>query len=348
MDEKTYKRYKRRIDKTVAVVDNKPPKFEVNCYYKKRNLTIDADRIREIDKENMEMLKRMSVITRTRGVVDCWMPRIKYTSDLEDQDTVNDEILRSNKILVKRIREASSAYSTAEFIKSWKELQMKAMVTRRYPQEFETQIVVSQTNKDHCMVKDLSLMKELKPSIRTKCFFEIEIRGDRQKLGIIQFELYDDVVPQTCANFAELCRGTGNGLSYKNTPFHRIVTGYWCQGGDVTKFNGSGGASVFDTSFENENYNLLHFGPGILSMCNDDENKNDSKFNLTFRRLETMDGKCVVFGKVVSGLSNIYKIEEFGTKTGKPIKTIIVSNCGIISRKHEWHPPEPSNDVENS
>ncbi|XP_076627509.1 uncharacterized protein LOC143344856 [Colletes latitarsis] len=264
MDEKTYKRYKRRIDKIVAVVDNKPPKFEVNCYYKKRNLTIDADRIREIDKENMEMLKRMSVITRTKGVVDCWMPRIKYTSDLEDQETVNNEIIRSNKILLKRIREASSTYSTAEFIKSWKKLQMKAMITRR------------------------------------------------------------------------------------NTPFHRIVTGYWCQGGDVTKFNGSGGASVFDTSFENENYNLLHFGPGILSMCNDDENKNDSKFNLTFRRLETMDGKYVVFGKVISGLSNIYKIEEFGTKTGKPIKTIIVSNCGIISRKHEWHPPEPSHDVENS
>lgn len=74
---------------------------------------------------------------------------------------------------------------------------------------------MSRKNEDHCMVKDVSLIKELNPSIRTKCFFEIEIRGDKQKLGIIQFELYDDIVPQTCANFAELCRGTENGLSYK-------------------------------------------------------------------------------------------------------------------------------------
>ncbi|XP_053990076.1 peptidyl-prolyl cis-trans isomerase A-like [Hylaeus volcanicus] len=133
-----------------------------------------------------------------------------------------------------------------------------------------------------------------------------------------------------------------------NTPFHRIVTGYWCQGGDVTNFNGSGRASIFDQSFVNENFNLRHAGPGILSMCNDDENKNDSKFNLTFRRLETMDGKHVVFGKVISGLSNIYKIEEFGTKTGKPIKTIIVANCGIISKKHKRYPPEIMNDVENT
>ncbi|XP_061942696.1 peptidyl-prolyl cis-trans isomerase A-like [Apis cerana] len=178
------------------------------------------------------------------------------------------------------------------------------------------------------MVKDLSLLKEMNPSIRTKCFFEIEIKGD-QKLGCIQFELYNDIVPQTCKNFAELCRGF-NGLSYKNTPFHRIVSGYWCQGGDVTKFNGSGGISIYGDFFENENYNLHHAGPGILSMCNENENKSNSKFNLTFKRLETVNEKNVVFGKVIAGLSNIYKIEEFGTKTGKPFKTIIVSNCGII------------------
>ncbi|KOX75221.1 Peptidyl-prolyl cis-trans isomerase A [Melipona quadrifasciata] len=170
----------------------------------------------------------------------------------------------------------------------------------------------------------------MNPSIRTKCFFEIEIQGD-QKLGSIQFELYDDIVPRTCANFAELCRGY-NSLSYKNTSFHRIVSGYWCQGGDVTKFNGSGGRSIYGESFEHENYNLRHAGPGVLSMCSETENASNSKFNLTFRKLETVNGKYVVFGKVIAGLSNIYKIEEFGTKTGKPFKTIIISNCGILLR----------------
>nr|XP_003700764.1 PREDICTED: peptidyl-prolyl cis-trans isomerase A-like [Megachile rotundata] len=188
-------------------------------------------------------------------------------------------------------------------------------------------------NKDYCIVNDLSILKSMNPSVRTKCFFEIKVRREKQTLGCIQFELYDDIVPKTCENFAALCSGKINGLSYKNTPFHRIVSGYWCQGGDVTKFNGSGGACIYGDSFENENYNLRHAGPGILSMCSDDENRSNSKFNLTFKRLETVDSKHVVFGKVVSGISNIYKIEEFGTKTGKPIKTIIISNCGVVSKE---------------
>ncbi|XP_076648810.1 uncharacterized protein LOC143356757 [Halictus rubicundus] len=256
MDKKTYKEYKRKIRDAVATVDNKPPKFEVSYYYKKRNLTIDANRVREIDKENMELLKRISIISRTGGKVDCWMTQPTYASQLEDQDAKNKMIMKMNKRLLKGISEASSCYPTGEFIKSWKDMRKKMMRSKR------------------------------------------------------------------------------------NTPFHRIVSGYWCQGGDVTKFNGSGGASAFDNLFENENFDLRHAGPGILSMCGNSENKNDSKFNLTFRRLETMDGKYVVFGKVISGLSNIYKIEEFGTKTGKPIKTIIISNCGIISRKHDWNPSE--------
>ncbi|XP_076161743.1 uncharacterized protein LOC143143859 [Ptiloglossa arizonensis] len=264
MDEKAYKQYKRMIARAEVAIDNKPPKFNVSYYYNKRNLTDDANRVRQIDKENIKMLQRMSIITRTRGVVDCWQPRINFQSNLEHPEAVNNMIKKSNQILLKRIREASSKYPTAELIKSWKSLKKKAIIDGR------------------------------------------------------------------------------------NTPFHRIVTGYWCQGGDVTRYNGSGGVSIFDQPFENENFNLRHAGPGILSMCNDDTNKNDSKFNLTFRMLETMDEKYVVFGKVISGLTNIYKIEEFGTQTGKPIKTIIVSNCGIISRKYEWYPQKSSDDVEIS
>ena len=53
MDEKAYKNYKRRIAQAVAKVDNSPPRFNVANYYKTRDLTIDANRVREIDRENM-------------------------------------------------------------------------------------------------------------------------------------------------------------------------------------------------------------------------------------------------------------------------------------------------------
>ncbi|CAD1469846.1 unnamed protein product, partial [Heterotrigona itama] len=300
MDKKTYRKYKRRITKTKALVDNKPPKFEVSAYYKPYIMRNEKNRILQLDKENMKLLRQMNIITRLGasitnfvfitnfGTVDCWLPKIKYKSKMDNQEVRNKQLMKENKRLLRKIRGASSNYPTAE-----------------YQEELTIHTIGLESHQDHCMIRDLSLLKDMNPSIRTKCFFEIEIQGD-QKLGSIQFELYDDVVPRTCANFAELCHGY-NSLSFKNTPFHRIVSGYWCQGGDVTKFDGSGGRSIYGESFKHENYNLRHAGPGILSMCNETENTSNSKFNLTFRKLETVNRKNVVFGKVIAGLSNIYK-----------------------------------------
>lgn len=66
MDKKTYKKYKRRIAQAVAKVDNKPPRFEVSAYYKPHNMRSDINRIREIDKQNIKLLRRMNIITRLR------------------------------------------------------------------------------------------------------------------------------------------------------------------------------------------------------------------------------------------------------------------------------------------
>lgn len=97
-------------------------------------------------------------------------------------------------------------------------------------------------------------------------------------------------------------------IIHRHTPFHRIVSGYWCQGGDVTNFDGSGGISIYGDSFDKENSDLRHTEPGVLSMCNNDDGRNDSKFNLTFRCLKTMDGDRVVFGRIISGIRNLYKV----------------------------------------
>lgn len=97
-------------------------------------------------------------------------------------------------------------------------------------------------------------------------------------------------------------------IIYRRTPFHRIVSGYWCQGGDVTKFNGTGGTSIYGDAFNKENSNLHHTGPGILSTCDNDDGKNDSKFNLTFKCLKTLDGDKTVFGRIIGGITNLYKV----------------------------------------
>lgn len=152
----------------------------------------------------------------------------------------------------------------------------------------------------------ISVIKNLKQ--RPRCYFELQLEESKLTLGKIIIELFNDVVPKTCGNFLAYCLGTRDGLSYKNTPFHIIIYGYLCQGGDVTELNGSGGASIYG-DFDNENFKIKHDDPGVVSTLYDtDKSTNNSKFNLTFKKLQVLDNKSVVFGKVVSGLSNIYKV----------------------------------------
>nr|XP_012134930.1 PREDICTED: uncharacterized protein LOC105661798 [Megachile rotundata] len=131
MDEKTYKIYKRRIAEAKSVIDNKPPKFDLSHYYKTANLDIDAARIKVIDAENIKLLRRMNVINRIGGTTDCWLPKIEYASRFVDQERTNRTIMRQNKALLKSIRNTTSQYPAAEFIKSWQNMRMKLMHGRR-------------------------------------------------------------------------------------------------------------------------------------------------------------------------------------------------------------------------
>ncbi|KAL6267846.1 hypothetical protein P5V15_000918 [Pogonomyrmex californicus] len=314
MNDKTRK--KPRYMHVVSKID-KSPHFNASIYLKAFNLQRDAIRIKQIDKENMKLLKKINIIHRLGGSVNCWAPDVKYKSRLENQENKNNIIMRKNRIMLKKIRQAESQYPTRAFLKNWKSMHEAIEHHARHVSVIEKLSGI------------LYIQKQLSEKSGTKCFFDIGLKEENQKLGRLVFELYDGIVPRTCENFAAFCHGV-NGLSYKHTPFHRIVSGYWCQGGDVTKFDGTGSASIYDDTFNEEKSNLHHAEPGILSTCN---NKNDSKFNLTFKRLRTVDDDKIVFGRVIGGIMNIYKIEEFGTKTGKPIKSVIVLNCGILSMK---------------
>lgn len=160
-----------------------------------------------------------------------------------------------------------------------------------------------------------------------RVFFEMS--ADNQPMGRVIMELRSDVVPKTAENFRALCTNE-KGFGFKNSTFHRVIPNFMCQGGDFTNHNGTGGKSIYGNKFEDENFTLKHTEPGILSMANAGPNTNGSQFFVTTVKTAWLDGRHVVFGKVVEGMDIIKKIETFGSQSGKTSKRITVSDCGQL------------------
>lgn len=169
---------------------------------------------------------------------------------------------------------------------------------------------------------------------RPHVFFDVSIGG--QPAGRMVFELYSDVVPKTAENFRCLCTGekgkgrSGKPLHYKGCVFHRIIPNFMIQGGDFTRGNGTGGESIYGEKFADENFKERHTGPGVLSMANAGPNTNGSQFFITTVKTEWLDGKHVVFGKLIEGMDVLKKLESQGSQSGSTKTKCIISDCGQL------------------
>ncbi|KAF8072140.1 cyclophilin-like domain-containing protein [Lyophyllum atratum] len=187
--------------------------------------------------------------------------------------------------------------------------------------------------------------------VRPRTFLDFSVNNE--PLGRVIFELYNDTAPKTTENFRVLSTGeqgisplSQQPLYYKNSTIHRSIKDFMIQGGDFTKFNGTGGESIYGGSFSDEDLTRPLDAEGLLCMANKGPNTNNSQFFITLRECPHLNGKHVVFGRVIRGYQVVQKIAALPVDAkDRPLSPVVISNSGELElRKAPAKPSEPTSD----
>ena len=138
---------------------------------------------------------------------------------------------------------------------------------------------------------------------------------------------FDAITPKTCDNFFMLSQPNG---PYTSSIFHRIIPGFMCQGGDYEFSNGTGGRSIYGDRFEDENFRVQHSCKGAVSMANAGPNTNGSQFFICTQPTPGLNGRHVVFGRVLDGFELLSDMENAGSASGKTRGIVRILSCQTL------------------
>ncbi|KAK3045301.1 hypothetical protein LTS18_014086, partial [Coniosporium uncinatum] len=168
---------------------------------------------------------------------------------------------------------------------------------------------------------------------RSRVFLDVSI--GTEPAGRLVIELFVDKAPKTCENFRALCTGSKPPLSYKASPFHRVIDEFMIQGGDITKGNGTGGDSIYGGEFADENIGWRPIDKeGLVCMANRGKDTNSSQFFITLAPCPHLNAKHTLFGHIVSGQETMTRIAKVDVdKDDRPLVPVLITRCGELERR---------------
>jgi cyclophilin family peptidyl-prolyl cis-trans isomerase len=151
--------------------------------------------------------------------------------------------------------------------------------------------------------------------------------------GDIVAELFENEAPNTVANFISLAEKK----FYDGVVFHRVLEHFMAQTG-CPEGTGKGGPGYKIKCECVDPKHRKHF-LGSLSMAHAGKDTGGSQFFITFLPTRHLDGMHTVFGRVISGVDVLPKInrrDPESPKPGEPDK--IISVTVLRKRDHEYKP----------
>jgi len=95
--------------------------------------------------------------------------------------------------------------------------------------------------------------------------------------------------------------------------------------------DGTGGKSIYGDTFPDENFDIPFDTSGLLAMANRGEDTNSSQFFITTVVTDWLTGKHVVFGKVLSGMDVVDRIQNVQTGIyDRPVRNVVISDSGEL------------------
>ncbi|CAG4941538.1 uncharacterized protein LOC123691814 [Colias croceus] len=338
----TWCNHQKELQMAKHKVDDHPPELFPELYLKPRRLDYYARQLEENMNVNKELLKRINLIQRTGGFVDCWMyPELTDTYNkllCKQRQRVLDEIRRQNLYFYSRLLIARSEQPlTKELEELWKDTKHKLILGASLP------FILFKTEKIDRDIRDPAFDKPPNAN-RTKVSMDIWVVGG-SKIGRVTIELFNDIAPRTCQLFLSLVKGDKRGHAYTGTRIFRVVPDLYCRGGDVTKDNGFGCYLPEGQTdpMEPECLRLKHSVPGVLSMVVTSDNEVCGQFNIIFKPLPQFDGKHVVFGRIIGGPAQaLERISALGLPLGTTTSDCIIKSCGWYTRTNQYKEGNPN------